>query len=116
MQDDARARPAELHATPTGGHGEAALGSTMRWVALAGTAALLGTMAAVGCGPQQQCPEDSDWTAASQCQPEQHVCVPRNEDITCSPACAEWQFCSEGNCSDRSKAIVVLEPAAGTVD
>ncbi|HEY8206452.1 MAG TPA: hypothetical protein VIG99_03155, partial [Myxococcaceae bacterium] len=89
----------------------------MRWVALAGAAALLSTVAAVGCGgPQQKCQSDSECGPAARCEPESHVCVERKEDTTCSPACAEWQFCSETVCYERYQTIAVLEPAAGTVD
>src|SRR5262245_39091151 len=88
-------RPRSMQRQP-GGHGEAALRSTMRWVALAGVAALLCTVAAVGCGgPKQECQQDSECGPAARCEPEAKVCIERKEDTSCSPACQEWEFCSE---------------------
>jgi hypothetical protein len=100
-----------------GGHGEAALKSMMSWVALAGTAALLGTLMVVdGCGPQPQCANDAACGPAAKCDPQAKVCMQRKEDTSCSPACAEWEFCSESSCYPRYEKVVILEPGAGTVD
>jgi len=108
-------RPSSMQRQPDG-HGEAALRSTMSWVALAGTAALLGTLAVVGCGAQGVCQTDGDCGDGARCRTEDKTCQQHVEDATCTPACLEWEYCSEQQCYPRYETITVLEPAAGTVD
>jgi len=88
----------------------------MSWVALAGTAALLGTLAVVGCGAQGVCQTDGDCGLGARCRMEDKTCQQHVEDTSCTPACLEWEYCSEGQCYQRYEGITVLEPAAGTVD
>src|SRR5262249_49332002 len=103
--------------TPAGWPREAALRSTMSCMALAGLAVLLGTLAQVGCGtPRRECQSDSDCGCAAKCDPEYGVCFRLVENPSCTRACEEWEFCSEDSCYPRYQGIVVLEPAAGTVD